>query len=116
MRPIGGAFYPSVFDRVVMDVIDVGGKIGIVADLVFPESSLPDTTFAADYSAAAWRRLGHPLCGLSIVVHTMLLDDECSSNHRLTAVRWYQALDGVRGLVFPMILCRGRVQVFGLLS
>ena len=47
MRPIVGTPYESVFDRVVMDVIDVTPEIVLVADHVIPESPLSHTALAA---------------------------------------------------------------------
>lgn len=35
----------AVFDRVEVDVVHMGGVIGIVADGVFPEAALPDAAF-----------------------------------------------------------------------
>lgn len=45
--PVGGAVDEAVFDRVVMDVIDVVPVIVFVPDQVFPISSLPDAAFSA---------------------------------------------------------------------
>ena len=35
-----------MFDRVVMDVINMLAKVGFVANLMFPKSPLPDGLFA----------------------------------------------------------------------
>ncbi len=35
----------AVFDRVEVDVVHVGGVVGIVADGMFPEAALPDAAF-----------------------------------------------------------------------
>lgn len=41
IRPVGDSRYLSMFDRVVVDVIDVVTKIAFVANGMFPESRLP---------------------------------------------------------------------------
>ncbi len=46
MRPITNAFHETVFDRVPMNIVGMRNKIGVVADLVFPESPLPESEFA----------------------------------------------------------------------
>ncbi|KAF0190878.1 MAG: hypothetical protein FD165_2339 [Gammaproteobacteria bacterium] len=46
MRPVGDTFHKTVFDRIVMQVIHMGGIIPIVADLVFPVTSLPNTSLS----------------------------------------------------------------------
>ena len=46
MRPINRTLYMPVFNRVEMNVIDMAGKIIFIANLVFPESPLPDGRFA----------------------------------------------------------------------
>lgn len=43
MRPIYWRVYISVFDRIVVDVIEVLFKIIFIPNLVFPKPSLPDT-------------------------------------------------------------------------
>lgn len=45
--PVLGKLAESVFDGVVVDVIAMVGKVGFVANSVFPKSSLPQITFAA---------------------------------------------------------------------
>ena len=45
IRPIGGVLHIPVFDRVVVDVIGMTGKIVFIADLMLPESPLPDRRF-----------------------------------------------------------------------
>ena len=43
-----------MFDGVEMHVLDVVGQIGVIADLVFPETALPDAFFAfGDFAGAA---------------------------------------------------------------
>ena len=88
VRPIGDAFCPSVFDRVVVDVVDVGGHVGIVSDLVFPESSLPDTAFAATDAADA------PVFGLGQGAGESGLDQTPANADGVIA--WRQRPDGVQ--------------------
>ena len=45
MRPIGDAGDESVFDGIVMNVIDVALQIGIIADGVLPIAALPNSSF-----------------------------------------------------------------------
>lgn len=45
MRPIGGSGDISVFNGIVMDVIDVAAKIVIVAESMFPKPALPYAAF-----------------------------------------------------------------------
>jgi len=45
--PIGGVFDETVFDRVVMDVIDMVAVVGFIPDQVFPKTALPYPAFAA---------------------------------------------------------------------
>ncbi len=40
------ALYIAVLDGVVMDVIDVASQVVLIADQMFPESTLPDAAFA----------------------------------------------------------------------
>ena len=42
VRPIFGAFYIPMLYRVVVDVLHMVGKIGFVANAVFPKPPLPD--------------------------------------------------------------------------
>jgi hypothetical protein len=42
VRPIFGAFYISMLHGVVMDILHMVGKIGFVADTVFPKTPLPN--------------------------------------------------------------------------
>ena len=42
MRPVADTLYVSVLDRIEMDVIDVALEIVFVADLMFPETALPE--------------------------------------------------------------------------
>ena len=51
VRPVDRMANPAVFDRVVVDVMKVGVVIRRTADRVFPEASLPDTSFAGFLSA-----------------------------------------------------------------
>jgi len=44
-----------VFDRVVMDVIDVAPVIALVANPMFPKPPLPDAVFAFVSVACIWR-------------------------------------------------------------
>lgn len=46
MCPVRGAGAVTMFDGVVVDVIDVVVQIAFVADRVFPEAPLPDAAFA----------------------------------------------------------------------
>ena len=46
MRPIGWADDVTMFDRVVMDVIDVVTKVVFVLQGMFPKSALPHTSLA----------------------------------------------------------------------
>src|SRR5580700_9272354 len=46
MRPIANAGHDAVFHRIVMDVIDMSLEVLLVADRVFPVSSLPKRKFA----------------------------------------------------------------------
>ena len=56
--PVGGALDESVFDGVVVDVVDVATKIVRVADQVFPITALPQAAFATRQaiSGAAFHR------------------------------------------------------------
>src|SRR4030067_680428 len=47
MRPIPHPRYVVMFDRVVMNVLDMPREIDFVADLMFPEPPLPQCAFAA---------------------------------------------------------------------
>src|ERR1043165_7030197 len=55
MRPIHRPLAQSVLHRVVMNVIHMTDIIIVVANHVFPESSLPDSTFAFIGSTARSR-------------------------------------------------------------
>ena len=44
MRPVPDAFYPAMLDGIPVDVIDVPFEILVVANYVFPVSTLPDTS------------------------------------------------------------------------
>lgn len=50
VRPIGGALDEAVFDRVVMDVVDVVAVVGFIPDQVLPKAALPYAAFAAPLS------------------------------------------------------------------
>jgi hypothetical protein len=56
MRPIGDAGYKTVFNRIVVDVVDVALEIGVVADGVFPIAPLPNAFLAFCYFAGGTRR------------------------------------------------------------
>ncbi len=45
-RPILHMLDEAVFDRVVMDVVDVPLQIGLIANLVLPEPALPKPALA----------------------------------------------------------------------
>jgi hypothetical protein len=45
MRPIGYASHPSMSCRVSMDVIHVTVEVSLIADEMFPETSLPKASF-----------------------------------------------------------------------
>ena len=45
-RPFAGAANKAVFDRVVMDVVEVAFEVVLIFDGVFPESWLPDSATA----------------------------------------------------------------------
>src|SRR4030067_1122119 len=47
MRPIPHPRYVVMFDRVVMNVLDVPHQIGFVTYLMLPEAPLPQCAFAA---------------------------------------------------------------------
>src|SRR2546421_12199061 len=47
MRPIADAGDQAVLDRIDVAILDVAAKVLIVADQMFPESTLPDATLAA---------------------------------------------------------------------
>ena len=51
--PSGSVCDEAVLDGVEVDVTDVGGMIVLVADGVFPEASLPDTSLATDLATGA---------------------------------------------------------------
>jgi hypothetical protein len=46
MRPVFYALHKSMFDRVELDIIDVPLEILLIAQCVFPISSLPNTALA----------------------------------------------------------------------
>ena len=46
MRPVAGGVHMTVFDRIVMDVIDVPRQVVLVAYLVLPIAPLPDAPLA----------------------------------------------------------------------
>ena len=46
VRPINDPRYKSVFDRIVVDVVDMPVKISIISDGVFPIAALPNSLFA----------------------------------------------------------------------
>ncbi len=48
MRPIAGASYETVFDGIVVNVIDVPRVVVVVANCMLPISSLPKGEFAVD--------------------------------------------------------------------
>ena len=54
-----------MFYRIVMDVFNMPGEIGFIADKMLPESALPDIRFT--FFAARWigadRSLGLPVAG-----------------------------------------------------
>ena len=47
MRPIPHPRHVAMFDRVVMNILDVAQEIDFVADLLLPEPALPQRAFAA---------------------------------------------------------------------
>ena len=40
-RPVQGLFDQPMFDRIVPAIVQMGAKIGLVADMVVPKSALP---------------------------------------------------------------------------
>ena len=56
IRPLGSGLDIAVFHRVVMDVVQMGGKISFIADQVFPEAALPDGPLAFADSSAGMQR------------------------------------------------------------
>src|ERR1700730_4695611 len=47
MPPIGHARYQTVFDGIVVDVIDMARKVRLIPNSVLPEPSLPQPIFSA---------------------------------------------------------------------
>ncbi len=52
-RPIADAPNMAMFNRIKMDVIDMAGKIVLVADHVLPIAALPNSSFALTRAGAA---------------------------------------------------------------
>ena len=50
IRPVNHPAHQTMLERIDMDVIHVRSKIPIVANQVFPITSLPDATFAATHT------------------------------------------------------------------
>ena len=46
--PIGNLSYIAMFDRIEMQIIKMAGKIGLIADSMFPKAFLPKPEIAAD--------------------------------------------------------------------
>ncbi len=46
--PIGNLSYIAMFDRIEMQIIKMAGKIGLIADSIFPKAFLPKPEIAAD--------------------------------------------------------------------
>ena len=49
--PINDPRHKTVFDRIVVDVVDMPVKISIISDGVFPIAALPNSLFALFYFA-----------------------------------------------------------------
>ena len=47
VRPILHLLHQTMFDRVVVDVIDMVGKVAFITDLVLPKPALPNRGFAS---------------------------------------------------------------------
>ena len=46
IRPIDGAGYMPMLDRIPMNVVEMPAEIVLIANLVFPKTSLPNCTLA----------------------------------------------------------------------
>ena len=63
IRPVRDALHQAVFDRVVVDVIQVLGVVVVVSDAMLPVTSLPDGALASASAASARRHIvRHPHC------------------------------------------------------
>jgi hypothetical protein len=82
VRPIPGCTYIAVLDRVVMDVLDVPGKIGLVAQDVLPEPMLPNGLLAF-FSLGVVRRC--PQIGPAVLAEPSL--DEAPARREIRVVR-----------------------------
>lgn len=52
-RPIGGAWHVTVFDGILMDVVDMAFHVVLFLDGVLPVLRLPDSTATVAFSAFA---------------------------------------------------------------
>ena len=62
MRPVTHLIDQPVFHRIPVQVIDMRGEIGIVADLMLPESALPEADFAGVELASRQARSIDEMC------------------------------------------------------
>ena len=75
----------AVFDRVVVDVVNVSGQVPFVSYLVFPEASLPEAALSLFMSRQALAQLRAP--GFEISTGEAFLDQPLSSGEVVVIFR-----------------------------